>query len=100
MNNKTTNEDIPNRFVTIIPIIRIENELPRYMTSKRINRRKMMYGFYQTPGGHIKENEDSIQAAIREFQEETGIMIYRNQLKKVFTNSTKRLEIPKNLENV
>ena len=91
MNNKTTNEDIPNRFVTIIPIIRTKDELPRYMTSKRINRRKMMYGFYQTPGGHIKENEDPIQAAIREFQEETGIMIYRNQLKKVFTQQYEKV---------
>lgn len=32
--------------------------------------------FYDVPGGKIEENETSIEAAIREFKEETGMDVY------------------------
>ena len=34
-----------------------------------------MVGRYQTPGGHIKENETPMKACVREMFEETGLWI-------------------------
>lgn len=39
--------------------------------------------YYDIPGGKIEENENSIDASIREFKEETGIEIVSQQYKKV-----------------
>lgn len=38
-------------------------------------KRKIDMDYYDIPGGKIEENETSVQAAIREFKEETGIEI-------------------------
>lgn len=37
--------------------------------------------YYDIPGGKIEENENSIDASIREFKEETGIEIVSQQYK-------------------
>lgn len=38
---------------------------------------------YGTPGGRINENETSLQAAVRELEEETGLIIRPEDLKKL-----------------
>lgn len=37
--------------------------------------------YYDVPGGKIEDDEDSIQASIREFKEETGIEIVNQKYK-------------------
>lgn len=46
-----------------------------------IEYKKNDIGFIDIPGGKIEDNENSVQAAIREFKEETGINI--TNLKKI-----------------
>lgn len=49
------------------------------------------YGdLYQTPGGWCEEGETSLEAAIREYKEETGLTIMPNQLEYRFSISTTR----------
>lgn len=46
----------------------------RVVAIKYITKNNM--DFYDVPGGKIEENETSIEAAIREFKEETGMNVY------------------------
>lgn len=46
----------------------------RVVAIKYITKNNM--DFYDVPGGKIEENETSIEAAIREFKEETGMDVY------------------------
>ncbi len=48
----------------------------------RINNNK----FFCLPGGHVELNEDTIDAIIREFKEETGIDVYVKRLLYVVEN--------------
>jgi len=38
-------------------------------------------GFYNVPGGHIEEGEESIDCVIREFKEECGLITYNEDWK-------------------
>lgn len=40
-------------------------------------------GFWDIPKGEFKENEDPLQAALREFEEETGLRFSSNDLEKI-----------------
>jgi ADP-ribose pyrophosphatase YjhB (NUDIX family) len=54
--------------------------------SKRIDKSKEMYNFWQVPGGKVEENEYSIEAVIRETEEETGLIIKKNIPKLIFND--------------
>ena len=69
-------------------ILKIKDE-ESYWISKRINPMKSMYELWQTPGGHINENETSIEAAQRELEEETGIQCNKENLIKYCTWKSK-----------
>ena len=56
-----------------------------YWISMRINTSKSMLGLWQTPGGHLNENETSLEAAQRELREETGIQCEEKDLIKYCT---------------
>lgn len=47
---------------------------------KRGNQQKTGAGLWQLPGGKVSENEDSINAAVRELEEEVGIITSNNHL--------------------
>lgn len=42
---------------------------------------KIFPGYWTIPGGHINSGEDALSACIRETQEETGLLIYPNNIK-------------------
>ncbi|MBT3249957.1 MAG: NUDIX domain-containing protein [Candidatus Pacebacteria bacterium] len=48
---------------------------------KRSETKKKFPGFWSLPGGHIDEGEDPLAAAIREVQEETGVIITPEDIK-------------------
>ena len=72
------------------------NGKPIFWLHQRINIEKAMFGYYGCPGGHIerkdkKIREPTIEAAQREFSEETGKYILkinsnRNFVKNMFNN--------------
>ncbi len=45
--------------------------------SVKIDRKKEMYGLYQSPGGVVEiKDSNSLEAALRELREETGLKIH------------------------
>ncbi len=44
-----------------------------------------MDGTYALPGGHVEENENFINAAIRETEEEVGVIIPRDKIRLAYT---------------
>ncbi len=48
---------------------------------KRSKDKKRFPGWWALPGGHIDQGEDPLQAAIREVQEETGVIITPEEIK-------------------
>lgn len=48
----------------------------KYKTEKNKN-------YYDIPGGKIETNETSIDASIREFKEETGLMFWGRNIKEM-----------------
>jgi ADP-ribose pyrophosphatase YjhB (NUDIX family) len=91
------NEDLEDKFISIVLIIRKENNLPNYVVSQRTNIRKSMYQYFQCPGGHCKENEKFEEAAKRELFEETGLKIDKTRWKHFETKTWthKREHLPK-----
>jgi 8-oxo-dGTP diphosphatase len=47
-------------------------------------------GWYSTPGGHVEENETTVEAAIREVKEETGLEVSAFDLKLLIAKETFR----------
>ena len=47
-------------------------------------KKEASYKKFNFPGGHLENNEEIIQGAIREAKEEVGISIYPNRLLKIF----------------
>src|ERR1044072_4574786 len=65
------------------------NGKPIFWLHQRINIEKAMFGYYGCPGGHIEEKdkkarESTIEAAQREFSEETGKYIPKNKFQPEF----------------
>ena len=54
--------------------------------SKRIDKRKEMYNLWQVPGGKVEENEYSIEAILRETEEETGLIIKKDIPQLIFND--------------
>src|ERR1051325_6993298 len=62
---------------------------PIFWLHQRINIEKAMFGYYGCPGGHIEEKdkkvrEPTIEAAQREFSEETGEYVPKNKFQPEF----------------
>ncbi len=52
--------------------------------SVRTDRRKDMYGLHQSPGGAVEtKDSNSLEAALRELREETGLKIYQSRAKQI-----------------
>jgi 8-oxo-dGTP diphosphatase len=75
---------------------------------KRSNNASKFPGFWIGPGGHIDEDEDALTAAIREVEEEAGVVVeedsiklkavalhYHIDLKEVWTSFVFLAQIPK-----
>ncbi|CAI2192673.1 7810_t:CDS:2, partial [Funneliformis geosporum] len=54
--------------------------------SKRINKGKEMYNLWQVSGEKVEENEDSIEAVIRETEKEIGLIIKNNISQLIFND--------------
>ncbi|GES91988.1 retroviral-like aspartic protease 1 [Rhizophagus clarus] len=54
--------------------------------SKRCQKNKEMYNLWQVPGGKVELGESSIQAVLRETQEETGIKLKKEELTYLFND--------------
>ena len=54
--------------------------------SKRCQKDKEMYNLWQVPGGKVELGESSIQAVLRETQEETGIKLKKEELTYLFND--------------
>ena len=53
----------------------------KVLMHKRSEDKKKFPGFWIGPGGHIDEGEDALTAAIREVEEETGVVIQESDVK-------------------
>ena len=54
--------------------------------SQRCDPKKEMYNLWQVPGGKVERGESSIQAVLRETQEETGVKLEKNNLTYLFND--------------
>ena len=75
----------------------LQNHQPRYVInimfnqegiylSQRTQPGKVMYGLWQVPGGKVEDKETSLEAVLRETQEETGIKLNENQTLLIFND--------------
>lgn len=55
--------------------------LDRVWMSRRLAAAKTFVGYWQVPGGSVEEGEEPKAAAVRELQEETGIIASRRTLR-------------------
>ena len=65
----------------------------RIYLSQRSDPNKEMYSMWQVPGGKIEEGESSVQAALRETAEETGISLSKKDLTFLFNDSTYNCDV-------
>ncbi len=50
--------------------------------SVRTNWKKEIYGLHQSPGGGVEpQNSNSLEVALRELREETGLKVYHSKIK-------------------
>jgi 8-oxo-dGTP pyrophosphatase MutT (NUDIX family)/predicted aspartyl protease len=56
--------------------------------SKRLQKDKPMFNLWQVAGGKVEKGETSLQAALRETQEETGLEITKEQCQFLFNDPT------------
>src|SRR6266545_8224019 len=55
--------------------------------SVRTDQKKEMYGLHQSPGGVVEtEDSNSLEAALRELREETGLRIHQSKAKWISYN--------------
>ena len=90
---KTKNEILENQLnISIKEIYNTESKKQNFVVnilfnntkhiyiSLRNNKDKDLYGYYQVVGGKVENNESNEQSAIRETEEESGILIENNKL--------------------
>jgi ADP-ribose pyrophosphatase YjhB (NUDIX family)/predicted aspartyl protease len=82
-NNEEKNITILKRPTYVMNIL--YSDMGIYL-SKRCQPSKEMYNLWQVPGGKVERGESSIQAVIRETQEETGIKIEKENLIYLFND--------------
>lgn len=67
----------------------IKNKNGKYLLLYRGDTHPNFPGHLDLPGGEVESEETSRMATAREVQEETGICIYQNDLKKLFVKQHK-----------
>ncbi len=80
--NDYDNCSIEHKRMAVRAIIMKEGKLAFTVSSKE--------GFYKFPGGGINENENPIDALVRETQEETGLQLDKNTIKEFGMTIEKR----------
>lgn len=70
----------------------VQNKQNEIFITKRCKTKSWMPDLWEIPGGIVASGEDSLPAAIREFQEETGFIIDESDLSQKF--SLKRTDMP------
>jgi hypothetical protein cdivTM_02988 len=68
----------------------IKNKNGKYLLLYRGDTHPNFPGHLDLPGGEVESEETSKTATAREVQEETGICIYPNDLKKLFVKQYKK----------
>ena len=69
-----------------IVTIFIQNNQNRLLIQKRSKEKNGRYGI---TSGHVEENEENVQGAIREIKEELGLDVKKDELKLFFTKKIK-----------
>jgi 8-oxo-dGTP diphosphatase len=74
-------DDVNDRFLTRSAVfIALRNKNQEILLLRRANT-GYMDGRYDLPAGHVERNETLLQAAVRELQEETGIVVQEASLR-------------------
>ena len=77
--------------IKIVSKALIKNKNGKYLLLYRGDTHPNFPGHLDLPGGEVESEETSKTATAREVQEETGICIYPNGLKKLFAKQHKSL---------
>ena len=77
MNSHKNLHEVANPIFTVDVFIEHHNTILMF---KRSETKKAFPGWWALPGGHIEEGENPLAAAIRETQEETGIVLTPNDI--------------------
>lgn len=75
--------------VKVVSKALIKNKNGKYLLLYRVDTHPNFPGHLDLPGGEVESEETSKTATAREVQEETGICIYPNDLKKLFVKQYK-----------
>lgn len=75
--------------VKVVSKALIKNKNGKYLLLYRVDTHPNFPGHLDLPGGEVESEETSKTATAREIQEETGICIYPNNLKKLFVKQYK-----------
>ena len=84
-------EEIPEGFYHLVISVWIKNKKGKYLLSKRTPNKKNYPNMWECTNGNIQAGETSLEGAVREVREETGIELQESDLKLVKTEILEEL---------
>lgn len=82
-------KELPNNKYHLVVHVWIKNKDGKYLISKRSKNRKTFPGYWETTGGSVLKDENSLEASTRESFEELGILLDSKKGKLIKTNIRK-----------